>query len=211
MFHDRRDAGERLATRLTGYRDVRPQVLALPRGGVPVAVPVARALAAPLDLLLVRKIGVPWHPELAMGAVVDGARPQVVWNPTVMTQAALTSAEREPLVARELAELERRRQVYRGARTPPAIGGRTVIVVDDGIATGTTMRAALEALRRQMPAALVLAVPVAAAEALALLRPLVDDVVCLETPRDFLGVSQVYDSFPQLTDAEVTALLAAFG
>ncbi|MGZ3328784.1 MAG: phosphoribosyltransferase, partial [Xanthobacteraceae bacterium] len=160
-FKDRSDAGRRLAAAVMGYKDQQPVVLALPRGGVPVAAEVAAALNAPLDLILVRKIGVPFQPELAMGAVVDGGAPLVVRNEDVISLAGIEEADFNAVRDRELAEIERRRERYLGGRERVEVAGRTAIVVDDGIATGATTRAALRATRLRNPKKLVLAVPVA--------------------------------------------------
>lgn len=206
-FRDRDDAGAQLASRLAGMNLADPVVLALPRGGVPVARPIAKALDAPLDLLLVRKIGVPSQPELAAAAIVDGEHPEIVFNRDVMSLVGLSDDAIDDLAQPELWELERRRRVYLKDRKPVPVEGRTAIVVDDGIATGTTVRAALSALRRRNPASLVLAVPVAPDETVAALRPLVDDLVCLSIPRDFYAISPFYEEFHQLTDAEVTRML----
>jgi predicted phosphoribosyltransferase len=209
-FRDRADAGQRLATRLARYRDRRPVVLALPRGGVIVAAPVAAALDAPLDLILVRKIGVPAQPELAMGAVVDGATPVIVRNDEVIRMSGVSAAEFDAVCARELAEIERRRRRYLGDRKPVAIDGRTAIVIDDGIATGATTRAALRATRARMPAALVLAAPVGPTDTLAELRRETDDVICLKELADFDAIGMFYDEFRQVTDSEVKDVLARF-
>ena len=186
-----------------------PVVLALPRGGVPVARPIADRLGAPLDLLLVRKIGVPWQPELAAAAIVDGERPDLVLNEEVVRLAGLKDEEIHRLAADQLREIERRRAVYLGSREPVQVGGRTAIVVDDGIATGTTVRAALIAVRRRKPARLVLAVPVAPAETIDALRPLVDTLLCLSAPDDFMAIGNHYREFHQLADEEVVHLLRA--
>lgn len=188
-FRDREGASERLAERLRGRRwPAPPVVLALPRGGVPVAVPVACALKAPLDLVLVRKIGVPWQPELAVAAVVDGNEPRVVIDEEVRAATGIGRAEIEAAARRELAEIARRRRVYLGGRAPAPVEGRTAIVVDDGIATGTSVRAALKALRARGPTALVLAVPVAPPETVAALESEVDEVVCLSQPVPFHAI-----------------------
>lgn len=207
-FHDRRAAGQALAHRLIAGNLVMPGddatvVLALPRGGVPVALEIARALAAPLDLVFVRKIGVPLQPELAAAAVVDGGDAQIVLNADVVEASGLTRAAVRSLAKTELAEIERRRQVYFVGRAHVALKGRTVIVVDDGIATGATVRAALKALRRKQPERLLLAVPVAPREVLEELRADVDAIVCLATPEPFYAVGAHYRDFPQVTDAEV--------
>lgn len=207
-FRDRTDAGRRLAAALSGYAGRDPVVLALPRGGVPVALEVAQALHAPLDLLLVRKIGLPEQPELAMGAVVDGAAPIVVRNRDIIAFSGVDEEAFEAVCRRELAEIERRRARYIGARRRAPIAGRVVIVVDDGIATGATVKAALEAIRARGPQVLVLAVPVAPPQVLAALRPLVDDIVCPLTPEAFDAIGYFYYDFTQVDDAAVEAALA---
>jgi putative phosphoribosyl transferase len=206
-FINRSDAGRRLATALARYRSQKPVVLALPRGGVPVAAQVAEHLGAPLDLILVRKIGVPFQPELAMGAVVDGSAPLIVRNEDVIRSTAVGAADFETICKRELAEIERRRRHYLGGRAAVEVQGRTAIVIDDGIATGATTRAALRATRARNPARLVLAVPVAAADTLKELGAEVDDIVCLESPEDFDAIGLFYDDFRQVTDREVIAIL----
>jgi len=207
MFENRRDAGRKLAAALRHYHDRDLVVLALPRGGVPVGAEVAAALGAPLDLLLVRKIGVPWQPELAMGAVIDGATPIVVRNAEVIELAGVKEADFEAASQVELSEIERRRQSYVGERARPQIAGRTAIIVDDGIATGATVRAAIRGLRRRNPEAIVLAVPVAPRDTIETLRAEVDEVVCLEMPTDFYAISLCYRDFGQTSDAEVTRIL----
>jgi len=207
-FKNRSDAGRRLAASLAGYRQSLPLVLALPRGGVPVAAEVAAALGAPLDLVLVRKIGVPSQPELAMGAVADGANPVTVRNEAIIRYAGVSEEEFERVRDSELAEIGRRRSHYLGDRAPASVAGRTVIVIDDGIATGATTRTALRALRAQGPKELVLAVPVAAKDTLEELREEADAVVCLETPEWFDAVGAFYSDFRQVTDAEVIDILA---
>jgi predicted phosphoribosyltransferase len=209
MFRDRTEAGEALAEALEGLALPDPVVLALPRGGVPVAAPVARRLKAPLDLLLVRKIGAPGHEELAVGAVADGPVHEAVFNKPVLAMLGMTEAEFAPAIARKLAEIEARRATYLGDAAPVSVEGRTAIVVDDGIATGATAKAALLGLKRRHPASVILAVPVAPADTLAELEPLVDRVVCLDVPRDFYAVGAHYRDFPQVEDEEVIALLAA--
>src|SRR5690348_6438925 len=188
LFRNRRDAGRRLAVALAPYRESRPIVLALPRGGVPVGFEVAKALAAPLDVLLVRKIGAPGHEELGLGAVVDGHDHQLVLNEDLVRAVAPPPGYIEAEKQRQLAEIERRRQHYLGDRSPVAVEGRTVIVVDDGIATGATVKAALRGLARNRPARLVLAVPVAPGDSLNELSTECDDVVCLATPDPFHAV-----------------------
>lgn len=214
-FRDRRDAGRQLAAALLrqepGLRATRPLVLALPRGGVPVGFEVAEALDAELDLVMVRKIGAPGQEELGIGAVVDGARPQRVVNEAAARQLGADEAYVERETQRQLAELERRRRVYRGSRPPAEPGGRTVIVVDDGIATGGTVLAVLRALRRSGPARLLLAVPVAPAASLAVLRQECDGIVCVTVPEPFHAVGDHYLDFRQTSDEEVVALLALRG
>ena len=180
-FKDRADAGRKLALVLGDYKNQQPVVLALPRGGVPVAAKVAAALNAPLDLILVRKIGVPDQPELAMGAVVDGDEPLVVRNEDIIRFAGIDELEFNAVCDSELAEIERRRQRYLGSRERVEVAGRTAIVIDDGIATGATTRAALRAARLRKPKKLILAVPVAPTDSLAAMQQEADEVVCLET------------------------------
>ena len=211
MFRDRSDAGRQLAARLNHLAGRSPVVLALPRGGVPVAAESARALGAPLDLVLVRKIGVPWQPELALGAVADGAHPERFVDRDLVAALAVPEDYVASETARQLAEVERRRQAYCGDRPPLDIAGRTAIVVDDGIATGATMRVALEAARRRNPNWLVLAAPVAAPQPIARLRPLADEVVCVAMPDDLGAVGYYYRDFHQISDEEVTAILAGDG
>lgn len=206
-FIDRIDAGRQLAKALASYKTQNPIVLALPRGGVPVAAEIAAALNAPLDLILVRKIGVPFQPELAMGAVVDGAAPLTVRNEEVITLAGISEQDFSAARDQELAEIERRRKAYLGDRPHPELAGRTVIVVDDGIATGATTRVALQAMRLRKPSKLVLAVPVAPTDTLRKLRAEADDVVCLEDYEDFGAIGYFYSDFRQLSDADVINLL----
>lgn len=208
-FRDRAEAGERLAQAVAALGLGDPVVLALPRGGVPVAVPVARALGAALDLVMVRKIGVPGNPELAAGAVVDGPAHEAVFNEDVLRGLGLDRADFDMAVAEELKVIEARRARYMGGRAPVDVAGRDAVVVDDGIATGATVRAALAGLRRRAPRSVTLAVPVAAPEALAALEGLVDGVVCLSRPVAFRAVGLHYDRFGQVTDDEVIAALAA--
>lgn len=207
IFADRAEAGALLAKRLMPHRGQDCVVLALPRGGVPVALPVARMLAAPLDLLFVRKIGAPGYPEFAIGAVVDGDSPQVVANQDMPSPLAAPGGYLETEVPRLLAEIDRRRQLYRNGREAVPVAGKVAIVVDDGIATGATMRAGLLGLARQNPARIVLAVPVAAREALDSLRAAADEVVCLRIPDRFRAVGLHYRDFAQVGDAEVVAAL----
>jgi predicted phosphoribosyltransferase len=205
---DRSEAGKELAKALDAYRGQEAVVLALPRGGVPVAVEVARQLGAPLDLLLVRKIGVPWQPELAMGAVVDGSRPAVVRNEETTRLAGISDAEFDAICQRELAEIERRRRRYFAGRAPLEIAGRVAIVVDDGIATGETIRSAVAGLKARMPAKIVVAVPVAPPSTIAELEKEADEVVCPIQPRMLGAIGYFYRDFEQLTDEEVIGLLA---
>lgn len=206
-FADRTEAGQRLAHALHAYANRDDLlVLALPRGGVPVACEVARTLGAPLDLLLVRKLGVPRQEELAMGAIASGGIQ--VLNREVIAATGVGDTEIQAAVARERRELERRETAYRGERPAPEITGRCVILVDDGLATGATMRAALAALRPQHPAALVVAVPVAPPDVLARLRAEADDVVCVAAPESFFAIGAWYRDFSQLDDDRVRALLA---
>jgi putative phosphoribosyl transferase len=207
-FRDRRDAGRRLAAALSHYKARSPVVLALPRGGVPVAFEVAKALAAPLDVLLVRKIGAPGHEELGLGAVVDGDDPQLVLNDEVIRAVQPPPGYIEAEMRRQLAEIERRRGHYVGDRAAIPVEGRVAIVVDDGIATGGTVKAALRGLRRHDPARLVLAVPVAPADCLRELEAECDDIVCLATPEPFYAVGAHYQDFTQTDDEEVVRLLA---
>lgn len=206
-FTDRNEAGERLAEALLKYKGQDVVVLAIPRGGVPVGLPVAKALDAPLDIVLVRKIGAPSQPELAVAAVVDGEHAQTVRNEEVLSILGVSDDYMKTETARQLAEIERRRSLYLGDRVRPPLAGKTVIVVDDGIATGATVRAALMGIRLNKPERLVLAVPVAPPDAIVQLRGEVDDIVCLATPEDFLAIGQFYAVFDQLTDAEVVDLL----
>lgn len=209
-FKDRIDAGRKLAAALLSYKDQHPTVLALPRGGVPVAAEVAAALGAPLDLVLVRKIGLPGQEELAMGAVVDGGAPITVRNEEVIRASGVGEAEFAAVRDRELAEIERRRSHYIGDRARAPVEDRTVIVVDDGIATGATMRAALQALRLRKPKRLILAVPVGPSDTIADLEREADVVVCLESYDFFGAIGAYYSDFRQLTDHEVIATLARF-
>jgi putative phosphoribosyl transferase len=207
QFADRRQAGQVLAAQLARYRDDPDVVvLGLPRGGVPVAFEVAQALHAPLDVFIVRKLGLPGHEEFAMGAIATGG--VMVMNPEVeafqVSQAAV-----DAVVARERSELARRETLYRGNRAPRALEGRIAILVDDGLATGSTMMAAATAVRQQHPKRVVVAVPVAAADTCHAFRDEVDDVVCAATPEPFRAVGLWYRDFSQVTDAEVHALLGA--
>ncbi|MGE5597203.1 MAG: phosphoribosyltransferase [Hyphomicrobiales bacterium] len=204
-FHDRREAGRALAAALPStIRDERPVVLALPRGGVPVAFEVARALGAPLDVFVVRKLGTPGHEELAMGAIASGG--VRVLNGEVAR--FVHAADIEAVVERESRELERREREYRDGRPPVPVRGRSVVLVDDGLATGASMRAAVHALRQMEPARITVAVPVAAAETCQEFEQLVDRVVCAATPEPFYAVGLWYEQFPATSDEEVRELLA---
>lgn len=207
-FVNRADAGKKLADALERYKTEDVAVLALPRGGVPVAAEVAARLGAPLDLLLVRKIGVPFQPELAMGAVIDGPEPLVVRNEEVIRLAGIPDPEFRQVEMRELAEIERRRERYTGGRTPIAVENRVAIIVDDGIATGATVRAAIRGLRRRRPSRIVVAVPVAPPDTVASLEREADEVVCLDQPAHFAAIGQFYEDFRQVDDEEVIRYLA---
>lgn len=208
MFSGRHDAGRQLGRALERLCGLNPLVLALPRGGVPVGFEVAASLGADLDLLMVRKIGAPGRQELALGAVVDGSQPQVVLNDDVMRLTKPPPGYIEAAQKRELAEIERRRRVYLGGTAPIAIKGRLAIVVDDGIATGATMKAALRGVRRNEPSRLVLAAPVAPPSSIDELAIECDEIVCLETPEPLYAVGMHYADFAQTTDDEVVQLLA---
>ena len=209
-FKDRSDAGRKLAKALAAYKDQHPVILALPRGGVPVAAEVATALHAPLDLVLVRKIGLPIQPELAMGAVVDGGAPIIVRNEDVIRLAGIDETEFKAICDSELAEIERRRRRYLGSRERSDVAGRTAIVIDDGIATGATTRAALRATRMRNPKKLVLAVPVAPTDSLVALRSDADEVVCLEDYEFFGAIGAYYANFNQVADQKVIEMLKRF-
>jgi putative phosphoribosyl transferase len=202
LFDDRGTAGQALADEIAKRRYSQPVVYALPRGGVPVAIEVARRLNAPLDLLLVRKIGVPWQPELAAGAVVDGEQPDLVLNDDIVRAASLARTQ--------LTEIERRRAQYLPDRAPISARGRTAILIDDGVATGASMEAAIAAIRKRSPLRVVVAVPVASRSAIVTLNGLVDEVICLVAPEDFGGVGAFYRDFHQLSDSEVVDLLAGY-
>jgi putative phosphoribosyl transferase len=205
-FADRRQAGRKLASQLANYANNSDVlVLGLPRGGVPVAFEVARALRAPLDVFLVRKLGVPGHEELAMGAIATGGVRVV--NEEVTNQMDISSSAIDEVARLEEQELKRRERLYRRDRAPPNVQGRTIILIDDGLATGSTMRAAATALAKMQPSKIVVAVPVAAAESCADLRSEVDEVICGATPEPFMAVGAWYSDFEQTTDQEVRELL----
>ena len=206
-FKDRKAAGKALAQRLAGMNLADPVVLALPRGGVPVGAEIAETLQAPLDLVLVRKIGVPYQPELAAAAVVDGGDAEIVVNDEVMRLAGITDEYIQAEAKTELLEIERRRHIYLEGRPRVPIENRTLILVDDGIATGASIRAAIAALRRKNPKKLIVAVPVAPLDTVAKLGSSVDEVICLETPDPFYAIGMHYDDFHQVPDDEVIELM----
>ena len=209
-FKNRTDAGRQLAARLAHYKGQDAVLLALPRGGVPVAAEVAAVLSAPIDLVFVRKIGVPMQPELAMGAVVDGDPPVVVRNEDVIRLAGVNESSFRAVCERELAEITRRRRLYLGGRAPTPIKDRVVIVIDDGIATGATTRAALRAIRSRQPKKLILAVPVGPTDTIEAMREEADEVHCLEIYADFGAIGEFYEDFSQTTDQEVIDILAKY-
>ncbi len=209
-YANRSDAGRQLADALGRSRDLdNAIVLGLPRGGVPVAYEIAQALSLPLDVLVVRKLGLPSQPELAMGAIASGGA--VVWNEDVLRFLSSGDEERDRVVAREQAELERRELTYRGRRPPLALSGRVVILVDDGLATGATMEAAVRSVRQLGAARVIVAVPVAATESRDRIARIADEVVCLQAPAFFSAVGQWYEDFSQTSDAEVERLLREGG
>jgi putative phosphoribosyl transferase len=208
-FRDRREAGRLLAKRLVPLQPIDPVVLGLPRGGVPVAAEIADALGAPLDVLLVRKLGAPYQPELAVGAVVAADSTEVVLNEDIVARLHLRQADIDAERDRQLAVLEKRRALYRAARAPQPVEGRTVIVVDDGAATGATLRVALKGVARQRPGRLIAAVPVASEFATDLLKEAADDVGTVRVPRVFGAVGAFYRDFSEVSDDEVVALLKA--
>lgn len=210
LFQDREDAGRQLARALVKYRSRHTVILALPRGGVPVAAEVAESLEAPLDLILVRKIGTPMQPELAMGAVVDGEQPVIVRNQDVIDLTGVSDETFDAVCKKELAEIDRRREHYLGNRDRADVQGQVAIIVDDGIATGATTLAAIQALRKREPKELILAVPVAPLDTLQRLHTEVDVIVCLDTPQDFGAIGYYYRDFRQISDDEVIAILKQF-
>ncbi len=205
MFENRTDAGRKLATRLLKYRDRSPLVIALPRGGVPVAYEVARALGAPLDVLVARKIGAPGQPEFGIGAIAQGGA--VFLNDGIVRELGVTQEYLNAVTRKETAEMARRVRAYRGDRPPLDVRGRTVLLVDDGLATGVTTRAAVRALREQAPREIILAVPVCAPETALELRSEFDEVICASSPEHFRAVGLWYVDFEQTTDEEVVSLL----
>jgi len=207
IFEDRRDAGQALVSDIRRCELQDPLVLGLPRGGIPVAYEVAIALSAPLDVILVRKLGAPLQPELAIGAIASGGI-RVLNEDVLRLFPDIDGEDIERIAARETQELKRREYQYRGDRPYPQLAGRNVVLVDDGLATGATMLAAVEAVRSQQPASITVAVPTASDSAISKLSPLVDRLVCLETPPDFRAVGLYYVDFGQTTDEEVRDLLA---
>jgi putative phosphoribosyl transferase len=207
LFRNRQEAGRRLAAELGRFKNAQPVVLALPRGGVPVGFEIALALHASLDVVLVRKIGAPGMSELAIGAIVDGEQLDKIIDSKLVAELAVPQSYLDAEIARQAAEIERRRRVYFKGRAPVTVAGRAALVVDDGIATGATVRAALRAIRRRSPAKLVLAVPVAPEHTIAALRPEVDEIVCLATPEEFYAIGQFYADFRQVDDEDVVTLL----
>ncbi len=208
-YRDRAEAGQILAERIAARGFTDPVILALPRGGVPIATEIAAVIGAPVDLVMVRKIGVPSQPELAAAAIVNGDHPELVVNEDIARHARLGRDDIDRLAARELEEIRRRRATYLADRPHVELAGRTAIVVDDGIATGATMRAALKAVRKQKPARIVLAVPVAADDSLAELAGEVDEAICPMIPAFLGAIGAHYVIFDQLSDDEVIRLLAA--
>lgn len=204
MFQDRRDAGQQLAQKLKAYEGTNPIVLALPRGGVPVGYEVAQFLHAPLDVFVVRKVGPPWNPEFGVGAVAPGVR---IFDEDSLQMLGLTKSDLTPVIEREEEEVKRRLNLYRQEESFPTLEGKTVILVDDGVATGITTRAAVQALKALKPLQLILAVPVGALEAIHALEKSVDQLICLEIPPLFYAVSAFYERFPQVSDEEVIYLL----
>lgn len=207
MFKDRQEAGRKLADELGKLKLADPIILALPRGGVPVAAEIADALNAPLGLVIVRKVGAPGNPELAVAAIVDGNPPDVVLNREIVEAYGLDDADLRSLVSRERPELERRRLAYVGNRKPLTVAGKTVVLVDDGAATGTTMKVAIRAMKRRSPREIVVALPVAPPDVVSELSDEAERVVCLSTPARFFALGYHYHDFPQLTDEEVVQTL----
>lgn len=211
MFRDREHAGSELAASVVKLGLKQPVVLALPRGGVPIGAAIAEALDAPLDVIIVRKVGAPGNRELAVAAIVEGDPPDIVLNRETVDAYGLSDEQVARLAEEERPELERRQSAYRGGRRPAPVAGKTVIVVDDGAATGTTMKAVLKALKRRSPREVIVALPVAPPETVRELEADADRVVCLSQPRLFMALGYHYQYFPQLSDAEVVAILEAAG
>lgn len=208
MFTDRREAGQRLLNRLGRLDPENTVILALPRGGLPVADVIAEALGVPLDIVLVRKIGVPGQPEFAIAAVTNGKHPKITVNEDVARMTGLDDADIARLAERELPEIRRRREIYLKGRSSVPLAGKIVVVVDDGLATGATMRAALQLVREEHPARLIAAIPVAPAVQIAALERVCDEIICLECPAEFRAVGQHYHDFGQVSDATVSNIIA---
>jgi len=209
-FKNRQDAGRALAVTVAKRKFANPIILAMPRGGVPVGIEIAKQLHAPLDFVFVRRIGVPGHREVAMAAVVDGANPELVLNEEIGRRIDIPQSYIDAEMKSELEEIDRRRREYVGPTGGPDIAGHTAIVVDDGIATGTSMRAAIKALRRKAPKELIVAVPVAPHDVVASLRSDADEVICLQSPEPFYAVGMHYADFHQIDDDEIAQALAEF-
>lgn len=207
MFKDRQEAGERLALELDRLQLKDTVVLALPRGGIPISAAIARHLHAPFDLILVRKVGAPGNPELAVGAIVDGEPPDLVVNRAIADALGLDDSALHDLARAQRPEMERRRALYLGDRAPLSVKGKTVIIVDDGAATGASMKAAVQAVRRREPDGIVVALPVASPEAVEELARVADRVLCMERPEDFISLNRYYRDFRQFTDEEVIEML----
>ena len=208
VYTNREAAGQMLARRLMSYAHTNAVVLGIPRGGVPVAKEVADALDAPLDVIVVRKLGAPGQPELGIGAVVDGDHPRAIFSQDIIEHLGVSDEYIGAEIARQLKEVNRRETAYRDGRAKVPLRGKTVIVIDDGIATGSSVRAALRGVRRQKPKRLILAIPVAPAESIEALQSDADEIVCLETPEDFFAVGQFYRDFRQVSDDQVKAILS---
>jgi putative phosphoribosyl transferase len=207
MFIDRKEAGRELAAALARFKVESPVVLAIPRGGVPVAFEVARALEAPLDIIVARKLGAPGQHELGLGAIVDGDHPQSVLNEEIIRELRVSTQYIQSEIETEVKEIRRRQAAYRRGRPAADLAGRTVIVIDDGIATGGSIRAALRGVRRMGPKKVVLAVPVAPPDTIEALRAEADEIVCLDMPEYFMAIGEFYEDFRQTSDAEVIELL----
>lgn len=207
MFTDRREAGQRLLQRLGSLDPENTVIVALPRGGLPVADVIAQALGVPLDIVFVRKVGLPGHPEFAVAAVTDGQAPKITVNEDVARMTGLDHADIARLAERELPEIHRRRKIYLNGRPSLPLAGKIVVVVDDGIATGATMRAALRLVRDQDPASLIAAIPVGPAATIAALESECDEVICLECPADFRAVGMHYRDFEQVSDGTVSKII----
>lgn len=207
MFQNRREAGRLLGQKLLRFKDEHPVILGVPRGGVEVAFEVAKALEAPLDIMVARKLGAPDQPELAIGAVVDGDHPMAILNQDVIQAYGISQRYLESVVERELTEIDRRQRAYRQEMQPAPLEGETVILVDDGIATGASIKAALRGLHRKGVGRLILAVPVAPAETIQDLQSEVDEIVCLSVPKPFIAVGAHYEDFGQTSDETVVDLL----